>query len=363
MGGIHFGGRFISFQKLQQLEVTAEDSFQHALGFCKNYLNLQQEYPIKTSGSTGKPKTIVLKRDQLKSSAYGTIDALDLRSCKTALVCIPTEHIGGKMMLVRGMELDLDLYLIPPATQLAIKDLPVIDFVALVPPQLHVLLEDSAGRQFLNNCQAIIIGGGPLNANMEEALDQLTSPVYHTFGMTETVSHIALKRINGSNKSSSYQALPGVQLSLDARGCLVVQGKVTDEKPVTTNDLVQLSGERSFRWLGRWDRAINTGGHTVIPEQIESTIAQCLIDSKLPVGFVIVALSSEKWGEQVTLVMETEELPALTEAQLFIKLKEVLQPHQVPKSIRYFMPLPRTLNGKYDFAKIEQRLKDHRPLA
>lgn len=357
MSGIHFSGQFVSYKSLAQLSLpTQEKHIRDALKFGKAYLSNQSKFHVKTSGSTGTPKTILLTRDQLKISARMTIEALNLTPDYRALVCISTDGIGGKMMIVRGIELNMDLYLLEPRTKISIDKLPPIDFVALVPLQLQTLFKSESGRNFLSKCQVIIVGGGPLDAKTSLDLDKFKNSIYQTFGMTETVSHIALRRLNGPEKQLNYQALDGIYISKDERDCLTINGKVTNNVPVITNDMIELIDTGEFRWLGRLDEAINTGGYKVIPEKLHPIISACLSSAGFEVNFVTLGLPDPKWGQSVTLVLEREQLPQKTQEHIKHMLKGKLKAYEVPKSIKTVAHLPKTKTGKTDIPRLRELL-------
>ena len=174
--------------------------------------------------------------------------------------------------------------------------------------------------------------------------------------MTETVSHIALRRLNGPEKQLNYQALDGIYLSKDERDCLTITGKVTNNVPVITNDMIELIDTSEFRWLGRWDQAVITGGYKVIPEKLYPIISACLSSAGLKVNFVALGLPDPKWGQSVTLVLELEQLPKKTEEQIKYMLKLKLKAYEVPKTIRTVAHIPKTKTGKTDIPRLREIL-------
>ncbi len=357
MSGLHFGGQYISYEELAHSNPSSSNLyFDSILGYCKAYLLGKQVFPVKTSGSTGKPKTILLNREQLKLSAQMTINALSLTKEYKGLVCLSTDHIGGKMMLIRGMELGMELYIIEPTADVSSHHLPPIDFVAMVPLQLKALLMSDSGRNFLSQCKAVIIGGSPIDPLDESQLEQFQSPIYQTFGMTETVSHIALRRLNGPQKELYFRAFKELHLSLDERGCLVICGAITNNVPVSTNDLVELVQRRKFKWLGRIDQVINSGGYKIHPQNISPSIFQVIRSIGIQANFITIGLPDSKWGQKVTLVLETEDLKEVTKQKILIKLKAKLHPYEVPKSVEKLQMLPRTPTGKVDIGKLSRLL-------
>ncbi len=349
MGRIIFEQQSFQFEQIRQgLPLEMVSPFSSAMLFCQEWLNGKNSFLLYTSGSTGAPKPIALGRTQMEASARATGEALGLSKGDTALVCLNTSYIAGIMMLVRGMVLDLDLIVVAPtASPLSlIPEDCQPDFVALVPLQLQTILEeqDSKSLQRLNHMKAILVGGAPLTQALEERTQALTAPVYSSYGMTETVSHIALRRVNGESKEQEYTVLPQVSIDIDARGCLKVLSPVTQNQWIQTNDLVEITSARSFRWTGRADHVINSGGIKLQPETIESVLAQPLLDNGIH-HYFIAGLPHPQLGEAVTLFVETEKGMELL---LHEKIRPVLDRFSLPKGIIAVPSFAKTNSGKTD---------------
>lgn len=328
------------------------DNDRQALTICHEWLSGATEFVVRTSGSTGDPKPITLRREQLIASARATGEALGLRPRCRALVCLPTGYIAGRMMLVRGLVLNLNMTVVEPSSD-PFASLPSdtsFDFIAVVPLQLQVLLDGPPGYlDRLNAMQAILVGGGPLSAALEARVQTLDAPVYHTYGMTETVTHVALRRLNGDEAASTFQPLPGVEIGIDTRGCLRVKGPMTLDLWIQTNDLVEMQDDRSFRWLGRWDTIINTGGVKVQVEQVESALEEAL--RGLGLGerrFFIGPLPDERLGHLVAAIVEGEPLGIETEAEIQAALRHRLDRFALPRCFVYLPSLAETPTGKID---------------
>ncbi len=222
--------------------------------------------------------------------------------------------------------------------------------MAVVPLQLQTLLDGPPGTlDRLNAMQAILVGGGPVSAALEASVKTLAAPIYHTYGMTETVTHIALRRLNGAETSSTFRPLPGVEVGLDDRGCLRIKGPMTLDQWVQTNDLVELQPDGSFRWLGRWDTVINTGGIKVQVEQVELALGEEL--NALGLGerrFVIVPLPDERLGQAVAVIVEGEPLGVEAEAAIQSALRDRLDRFAPPRRFVYLPRLIETPTGKID---------------
>lgn len=339
------------------------DNARAALDFCQRWLSGQPEFTVHTSGSTGAPKPIALRRSQMEASARATAEALGLQAGMRALVCLPVRYIAGQMMLARGLALGLDMTLVEPGSDpfAGLPDGALFDFTAVVPLQLQTLLDGPAGyRQRLNGMQAILVGGAPVSAALEQQLQTLTAPVYHTYGMTETATHIALRPLNGPQASPWFHPLPGVAIDADERGCLRLKGPMTLDRWLQTNDLVELASANlppstcalppaTFRWLGRWDNVINSGGVKVQVEAVETAAGRAWLALALEERRLFVAgLPDERLGEQVTLVIEGEPLPTAQETALAAALAQVLPAYQAPRQVRYVSRFAETANGKID---------------
>ena len=178
-----------------------------------------------------------------------TQQALRLTPQHTALLCLNPTYIGGIMMIARALHIGMDLLWVPTSAHPIRATSPRADFSAMVPLQLQTVLEDDP--TLLHGAHAILIGGAPVSTSLEERIrTQLQSPVYHTYGMTETLSHIALRRLNGPEASPYFRVLGDTQISVDARGCLTIRGEITRDQPIVTNDLVTLIDQRHFQWRG-----------------------------------------------------------------------------------------------------------------
>ena len=290
--------------------------------FCMEWLQGKPTFTLTTSGSTGAPKTIEVTRDQMIASAKKTINALALREGMTALICLDVNFIAGRMMIVRSLVAGMKMVVVEPSANPfeGVKD--KIDFAALVPYQMASSPESElAGK--------IIVGGAPISFGLLSHIKKISSPIFATFGMTETLSHIALQKLNGNDAQDFFEILEGIDISVDDRQCLVIKTDYLKDS-IVTNDVVELINQKQFRWLGRWDNAINTGGVKVIPEKIEKDIHDHLTGHR----YFIAGFPHQQLGEQVGLVIEgmlrKEEEESLRE-----EMKKKLTRYELPKLILY----------------------------
>ncbi|GAB2540740.1 AMP-binding protein [Spirosoma aerophilum] len=333
-----------------------------ALTFLRNWLSGQQTFTLHTSGSTGTPKPIQLTRAQMSASAHLTGQTLGLQAGDKALVCLNIRYVAGIMMLVRGLELRLPMTIIEPSgNPLASVDdaRDSFSFTALVPLQLQTILAQHVDKlPLLNTMKAILVGGAATSPALEKAIQQISAPVFATYGMTETVSHIALRRLNGPEASDLFTALPGVELGIDERGCLHITSAATNFERIQTNDVVQLvdnpTGKQAgFRLLGRADRIINSGGVKIQPEPIELIIQTTLAkedayaEQPAPRLFVT-GLPDERLGHRLALIIEKQSLTDRLWQRIQDAVREALGPYAVPKEVLVATQFIETNTGKVD---------------
>lgn len=300
--------------------------------FIYKWLDDDEYVKVKTSGSTGKPKKIKLAKQSMINSATATGTYFKTGPGTTALLCLHPKFIAGKMMLVRAMTLGWDLHVVAPEKDALTQYDNKYDFAAMVPYQVHHSIKS------LNKLKKLIIGGGPVSLELEQLLDEVETECFATYGMTETITHIAVRRINGLAKSEAYAALPNVKFSSDSRGCLVIDAPQITPDTLVTNDLVTLETPTRFKWLGRFDNVINSGGIKIYPETIEKKLSP-FIDT----SFIITSEQDKELGERLILVIEHDDddnIPNYKEAF------EILEPFEKPKRIYALSQFPYTDNGK-----------------
>lgn len=323
---------------------------QQALSFCHAWLRGQPSFDIQTSGSTGTPKHIQITRMQMQASAHATVQALGLKAGDQALVCLNTAYIAGKMMLVRGLETGMPLMVISPSSTPLQEISEPIDFTALVPLQLKSMLEAARPSYLtqLNAMKAILVGGATVDRSLEILIrEKLSAPVFSTYGMTETVSHIALRRLNGAEASDVYEILPGVEVKQDERSCLSVRGAVSNHQWLQTNDVVEFKDDHHFRWLGRVDNIVNSGGVKLYTEALESKLEEGLQRVGIAAPFFLAGLPDERLGEKLCLIVESAKaLDDLQQKNLKAWMVDHLHPYEVPKEIHYVSQFVYTPTGK-----------------
>ena len=303
----------------------------------------------RTSGTTGPPKEMRFPAKDLMASAHLTGEAFHLRPGDTALLALPCNFIAGKMMLVRAFVLGLDLRVVPPQGDLA----PLLgaglthDFAPLVGSQLARLLEH--GGPFVDrHFGSILLGGGPVHGRLRHAIRGLSVPVHQGYGSTETLTHVALRRLNGAEEHDDYRACPGVGFRVDDEGRLIVRTPHLSTVEHRTSDLVELLDETRFLWLGRADEVILSRGRKLFPEDLEARSHSVL---ERPHAFF--GEPDERDGQRVVLFLEPGPGEHDDDAVLE-RLKRVLRPHELPVRILRG-PLPRTGTGKVQRARLRDQ--------
>jgi O-succinylbenzoic acid--CoA ligase len=318
--------------------------------FIRDWLQGVDSFKLQTSGSTGTPKETTLTRNQLQQSAKRTIQALNLNQNDTALVCLDTKYVAGKMMLVRALESNMKIIAIEPSSNplLTLSNETTLSFAAFVPLQLLEMLKDPHSVHKLNQLKAVIVGGSAVSASLQQEISKLSSPVFATYGMTETVSHIALQRLNGEHPSEHFTVLPGIETGVDERGCLVIQLPEFQEK-IVTHDLVEILSPGNFKWLGRHDNVINSGGFKISPEKIEKLIDRIFQERKVNRSFFVYGIPDNRLGQKRMLLIVG--FPISGGKKVLAELQRHLHPYEVPKQIFHIREFIRTETGKINRAK------------
>ena len=320
------------------------ESWEHSLyTFLGEWIDESKpDIEVQTSGSTGKPKIMKIRKDRMVHSAFMTLEFLGLQQDENALLNLSCDYIAGKMMVVRAFVSGMNLLPVKPsANPLAeIQDADRIDFAAFVPMQmqemirLHMMDKIKAVRN-------ILIGGAPVSYGLKTQLSGLSNHIYETFGMTETISHIALKLLSKGNKADFFQAMKGIGIKQDARGCLQILAPHLSDAVITSNDVVEINHTGQFKWLGRYDNMINSGGVKLIPESLEEKISHLI-----PTRFFFAGLPDDKLGEKPVLVIEDGNDTTSEIESLKSQLNQLLGKYEQPKDIFFVKSFELTATGK-----------------
>ena len=327
----------------KKLLAVSEDWEKQVWQFIVNWFNPEPAtISVFTSGSTGAPQKIQHTKAAMMYSAQQTCTALKLMPGSTALLCLPVNKISGIMMVVRSICNKMKLVCIKPSTTPLdeLPEKPNIDFAAFTPMQFHGITKSYSNFKKAEHIRKIILGGEDVRAELLDNILRLQSEVYITFGMTETISHIALKRLNGPTCDKNFKVLPGISVFKDERNCMVIEAPLLGQPHLVTNDVVSIEGPNEFKWLGRIDNVINSGGVKIYPEEIEQQLLKAI-----EAPYFISSKPKKSGGEKLILVLEKNALKPEEKQELrdaFNALEKLHRPAQV-MLVPHFT---RTANGK-----------------
>ncbi|MDG2432370.1 AMP-binding protein [Flavobacterium sp.] len=324
LNGVHLNKQDLC--SLSYALIKEGDVFEKSIGdFLLDWFDQNSFIELQTSGTTGAPKLIRVKKKNMVNSALATGDFFDLQPGDTALYCLPTRYIAGKMMLIRSFILGLEIDFVAPSSHPLDKNTKRYDFVAMVPLQAQNSLKE------IENVKKLIVGGAKMSKTLEKSLLKVPTAVYETYGMTETITHIAAKKIG----EKAFSILPNITISQNDNNCLVIDAPRVADEQIVTNDLVELLNDHQFVFLGRIDNVVNSGGIKLIPEQIEEQLA-----AHISARFFVGGISDTDLGEKLVLVIEGEQtvLPEV--------VFESLDKYQKPKAVFYISKFVETDNGK-----------------
>ena len=307
-----------------EMNLTATTSETEA--FLKEWFNDNDYVTAQTSGSTGTPKVIHLLKSDMIASAIATNEFFGIDATSRLVCPLSASYIAGKMMIVRALVSRCELHMLQPSNHLELSGR--ITLLPVVPSQIESLVSEGVSGARIEN---IIVGGAPMTVSQEQMLGKLPSACYATYGMTETCSHVAVRPVG----TPDFVALPGVTFAVDERDCLVINLERFSFNRLVTNDVVTLVGNDRFRWVGRYDNVVNSGGIKLFPEEIESEMA-----SMIKGEFYLGGVPDDKWGER--LVMYVTPAPEFAMDRLRDNLPHV----KLPKEVRVLHEFPHTSSGK-----------------
>ena len=300
---------------------------------------------VRTSGSTGTPKEMLVEKVRMENSARMTCEFLGLNHGDKALLCMPLDYIAGKMMVVRSIVAGMQLISIEPSSHPLSQLDTTPDFAAMTPMQVARTFENADETDIFRQIRCVIIGGGAIDHTLEEKLQSCPNAVWSTYGMTETLSHIALRRVSGPDASLWYTPLKGIRLSLSAESTLVIDAPMLHEGTLHTNDIVEMDSEGCFRIIGRRDNTINSGGVKIQIEEVEERLHNACPSAL----FIITSRPDPVFGEAIVALLPktTDEMAK----KLFSQAIATLPRYWQPKHIIEVDSLPLTGTGKPDRAK------------
>lgn len=317
--------------------------------FLEEWFSDSETVKVQTSGSTGIPKVFEIEKEKMLNSAKMTCNFLKLKGGNSALLCLPVEYISGKMMIVRSFERKLRLFISEPSLKPLENFSGEIDFCAMTPLQVENSLDK------IHFIKKLIIGGAAVSESLKAKifktlkLSNSQIHIYETYGMSETLSHIALKEIYPTS-DEYFTIFENIEISTDERGCLKIFAPQLNSEVLQTNDLVEIKNQKStdkkqFKFLGRIDHVINSGGAKIFPEQLES-----LVKKEIYNEVVFLGVHDESLGQKLILVIEGHDENHLKSQILNLKYEKSF--HK-PKEIIFVEEIPRTPNGKVNRLKLK----------
>lgn len=343
---ITFNQRHYSLDQLDKL-ITDYPESQPIQSFINDWNKGIQIFEFNTSGSTGRPKKIKIQRRQIEASVVATRNFLNLQSGEVAMICLDPKFIASLMMVARALVLKLDLQLEKPnSNPLLHCQNTDIDFISLVPIQISQMIKDN-NLSDLKNIKNILIGGAPLSRSVFNELSKIDTNIYHTYGMTETVSHIALMSIKGAYEEGKFELLPNISIGLDQEQCLKINGAITNHKELITNDIVELLDDnKAFRWVGRRDLVINSGGIKIHPEKLEKEIQIYLDHKNRFFNCFISSIPDPNLGSKCIMITEGETIDPSLFSKIQNHLRQQFSKHHFPKEAFSIKAFKKTSSGK-----------------
>tara|TARA_R110002020_G_scaffold197824_3_gene398912 strand:- start:530 stop:1597 length:1068 start_codon:yes stop_codon:yes gene_type:complete len=346
-----------NFNAIDDFELETVDFPDYAragIQFCKDWLTGQNTFLQQTSGSTGTPKTLEISRDQMIASARATQAFFQTNEKTTLLCCLDPSYIAGKMMLVRAIVWKASIELTEPRSNPLLQITEIPDFVAMVPLQVETCMQDRTTLEKLKKIKHLIIGGAPISSGLREQLIENDIHAYQTYGMTETVSHIALAKIEKGELI--YRILPEVEYGIDGRKALWIKSASSNNQLIQTNDQVELITLNSFRWLGRVDFVINSGGIKLHPELLEAKGEKTIHSFYPKAAFFFFGMKDVRLGERLCLAIESTDNDIEHSAMLKEALAAVMEKYEVPKNTFIIPVFSRTSSGKINRPKTIEKL-------
>ena len=317
-------------------EQYGENSFQtDVANFLAEWFSDSPTLEVHTSGSTGKPKAMMVEKERMVNSAMMTISYLGLKEGNTAMLCMPMAYIAGKMVVVRALVAGLNLLTVPPCGHPLAHMTEAPAFAAMIPMQVYNTLQEPHERELMTRIGHLLIGGGAIDKDMGRRLSNFPNSIWSTYGMTETLSHIALRPLSRGKASEWYTPLSNVRVEATADGTLVIEAPLVNAKRLVTNDMVEFNAEGQFRILGRKDNTINTGGIKIQIEEVEDEMKKYI-----SCPCMITSVPDAKFGERIVLLTTSSEIERIDKA--IGKLPSYWR----PKEIIRVKSLPLTETGK-----------------
>ncbi len=332
-----------AFSKSEMSLASWEKPVYHRL---QSFFDLSiDQFSFQTSGSTGKAKTISIHRKQIVASAQASLAFFKLTPGQRVLLCLSTESIGGCMLLYRAILGKLEVIVKEPSRSVHCET--PVDFTSLVPLQFHTLRENNP--EHFKQLGTILLGGSSIDQDTESFIQTLDNKVYQSFGMTETVSHIALRKVG---YESAYTCLPNVSVAKGDQDELLIHAPfITGQEVLKTQDVASLINDKQFIWKGRLDFIINSGGVKICPEEVEARCAQHIAEPH-----IVSSLPDKALGSVVVLCIELSDERSLDRIQQVLDAIDFPKYHR-PRKVLRIPEIPRLDNDKINRLAVKEFLQ------
>lgn len=334
-------------QHINPESFSSNNAFEEkVLAFLVDWYSETSKVSVQTSGSTGKPKIFDIEKEKMQNSAKMTCDFLGLQEGNSALLCLPVEYISGKMMIVRAIGRKLKIKVVEPSIHPLENITENIDFCALTPLQVENSLEK------IHLIKQIIIGGASVSGALKTKIKEVLRPktlhnlkIFETYGMSETLSHIALKEIFPTPEEY-FSVFDGIEIGTDHRGCLNIKAPQLNPETLQTNDVVEILGNNQFKFIGRADDVINSGGAKIYPQKLED-----FVKKTVPYEVVFLGLDDEVLGQKLVGIVEASENESLKDQIISLPYHKSFER---PKDVFFIQKIPRTPNGKVNRQELKR---------
>jgi O-succinylbenzoic acid--CoA ligase len=301
----------------------------------KRWNSRDSNFTFLTSGTSGSAKEILFSREQIEKSAWRTAQFFKWSDGMEVLHSLPMQYVAGRMNVLRALITKQSVWKMTPKVEMTSNDfyrLENIEWWTLTPPMLSSFL--SIEQPVLTKAK-LLVGGAPVVQSLIDKAQGVGNEIWESYGAAETLTHIALRKLNGNDKSKGFKPLHGVSIKMTEQGMAIDDGFLGNA--VVTSDLGTWINDKEFIVEGRIDDIINSGGVKINPLEVEKIIHQHMKEA----GFVK-GSKDDRWGQIVTWVVKYDTIIPQDWQDWFIS-----QPLLKPKLIVRVDVLPQNENGKW----------------
>jgi O-succinylbenzoic acid--CoA ligase len=302
---------------------------------------------VPTSGTAGEPRLAQLSLAAVGAAVAASLDALDASAYDPWVACLTPAHVGGLLVLLRGVVTGSPITLVDRFEPGALlTQAPEGAHVSLVPAMLDRLVRGGAD---LSRLGTLLIGGAALSSGLRLAAERLGGRVVETYGCTETCGGVVYDGVPFTGTS----VRTGAEDLVEVLGPTIMDGyradpaataaAFTSDGWLRTGDVGSLEDVGGLHVRGRADDAIRTGAETVWPDEVEAVLRRHPKVSDVAVA----GRPDPEWGQHVVAwVVPIAPSDPPTLEQLREHCRDDLARYKAPRDLRVVAVLPRTANGK-----------------